>query len=81
MQELPDIGRNIREHLSARGMNQNDLYEFLNRPMREINEIIAGVRDIDPATAEGLARAFGTTARYWLEQQMALDMYQTMRDD
>ena len=81
MDELPDVGEKIRKMLADRGMKEDELAEFLKRPRREISEIVAGARDIDPEIAAGLSRAFGTTPRYWLELQMAWDMLQTMRDD
>lgn len=63
-------GEFIREELEARGWTQGDLAQILDRPLRLVNELIAGKKQITPETARGLAHAFeGTEPQYW----MALD--------
>jgi HTH-type transcriptional regulator / antitoxin HigA len=79
--ERPDPGFYVRKHLEARGWKPVNLVEFLQRPLREIEEIVAGHREITPQVASGLAKAFGTTPQYWLNHQMAWDLLQTARDD
>ncbi len=56
----------LNEELEARGWTQSDLASILDRPVRLVNEIIAGKRGITPETATGLAEAFGTTPDVWL---------------
>lgn len=64
----------LREELEARGWTQTDLAEILGRPVRALNEIIAGRRSITPETARGLAEAFGTSAEYWMNLESAYQL-------
>jgi len=59
-------GEFIKDELEARGWTQSDLAEILGRPLRLVNELIAGKRSITPETAQGLGQAFGTSAQMWL---------------
>lgn len=59
-------GAYIQEELEARGWTQTDLAEILGRPVRLVNEIISGKRQITPETAQGLAAAFGTSVELWM---------------
>ncbi len=36
--------------------------------------------DVTPSTALRLAKAFGTSADYWLNGQLALDLYRAIND-
>jgi HTH-type transcriptional regulator/antitoxin HigA len=56
----------IRDELEARNWTQEDLAKILGRPLRTINQIIAGKKAITPQTAQELAAAFGTTPELWL---------------
>lgn len=56
----------LSEELEARGWTQTDLAAILGRPLRLVNEIIAGKRSITPETATGLSEALGTTPDVWL---------------
>ena len=47
-------GELIREELEARGWTQVDLAEILGRPVRLVNELVAGKKQITPDTAKGL---------------------------
>jgi HTH-type transcriptional regulator / antitoxin HigA len=65
-------GEFIREELDARGWTQGDLAEILGRPLRLVNELIAGKKQITPETAKGLADAFdGTDPIYWMNLDSA----------
>jgi plasmid maintenance system antidote protein VapI len=46
-----------------------------------LNEIVNGRRGITPSTALRLAKALGTTAQFWLNGQLALDLYQASHDE
>jgi HTH-type transcriptional regulator/antitoxin HigA len=64
--EIFPPGEFIRDELEARGWTQTDLAEILGRPLRLVNELIAGKKQITPDTAQGLAEAFGTDAILWM---------------
>ena len=65
-------GEFIREELEARGWTQGDLAQIMDRPLRLVNELIAGKKQITPDTARGLAKAFGDNdPLYWMNLDSA----------
>ncbi len=64
-------GEYIRDELEAREWTQEALAHILGRPLRTVNQIIAGVKTITPQTARELAEAFGTTAELWMNLESA----------
>ncbi len=61
----------LREELEARGWSQIEFAEILGRPVRLVNEIIAGKKRITPETAKELAAALGTSPDIWLNLETA----------
>lgn len=82
MSNLAEIfppGDFLQEELEARGWSQTELAEIMGRPVRLINEIIAGKRTITPETAVQLGDSLGTGPEVWLnlESQYQLSKVQT----
>jgi addiction module HigA family antidote len=50
------------------------LAQAISVPARRINEIVHGKRGISPDTAARLARAFGTSDRFWTNLQTRYDL-------
>ena len=69
----------LEEFLKPYGMSQVDLAERVGVSIQRVNEIVKGKRGITPDTALRLARLFGTTAQFWLNGQLAWDLYQAER--
>lgn len=67
----------LEEFLKPHGMTQRDLAARLHVSYPRINEIINGRRGITPDTALRLAKLFSTTPEFWLNGQLAADLYQT----
>lgn len=68
----------IREELDARGWTQGDLAQIMDRPMRLVNELVAGKKQITPETARGLATAFGDDdPLYWMNLDSAYRLAKT----
>jgi HTH-type transcriptional regulator/antitoxin HigA len=67
-------GEFLKDELEARGWSQTEFAEIIGRPVRLINEIIAGKRAITPETAIQLSASLGTSAELWmnLESQFQL---------
>ena len=67
-------GEFLREELEARNWSQTELAEIIGRPVRLINEIIAGKKAITPETAIQLGESLGTGPEVWmnLESQYQL---------
>lgn len=80
--EIFSPGEFIRDELDARGWTQGDLSQIMDRPLRMINELIAGKKQITPETARGLAKAFGDEdPLYWMNLDNAYRLAQTAPAD
>lgn len=66
----------LEEFLNPTGITQYRLAPTISVPVRRINEIVRGKRAITPDTALRLARALGTSDRFWmnLQSRYALDV-------
>lgn len=72
--EIFPPGEFLRDELEARGWTQTELAEIIGRPVRLVNEIIAGKKSITPETAIQLGESLGTGPELWmnLESQYQL---------
>lgn len=75
-------GEFLREELEARNWTQTELAEIIGRPVRLINEIIAGKKTITPETAIQLGESLGTGPEVWmnLESQYQLSKVRSADD-
>ena len=71
----------LEEFIRPLGMTQAELADRIGVSYVRLNEIVNGRRCITPSTALRLARAFGTSAQFWLNGQLALDLYQASHDE
>jgi len=65
----------LEEFLKPLGLSQSAFARHLGWPQPKVNEIINGKRGITPETAMVLADSFGTTAQFWLNAQLAVDLW------
>src|SRR5580698_3132849 len=76
--EVFSPGEFIQDELEARGWTQGDLAQIMDRPLRLVNELIAGKKQITPETARGLSNAFGDNdPLYWMNLDSAYRLAQT----
>lgn len=68
-----------QEFLQPMGLSQNALARALDVPPRRINEIVLGKRAITADTALRLAKAFGTSAEFWMNLQASYDLEETAK--
>ena len=68
-----------QEFLQPLALSQNALARAIGVPPRRINEIVLGKRAITADTALRLARAFGTSAEFWMNLQASFDLEATAR--
>lgn len=76
MERLPNIHPGevlLEEFLKPMGISQYRLAKVIGVPAMRISEICAGKRAVTADTALRLARAFGTTAGFWLGLQADYD--------
>lgn len=62
-------GGSLRDLLRERMISPSRLAQRMGRSVREISEILRGVRAIDRDTARGLEGALGTPAQFWLNRE------------
>ena len=75
-------GRILEEDFLSRlppGWTQAEVADRLGVTRPRLNELIRRKRGVTPDTALRLARAFGTEPEFWLEAQMAWDLYEVAR--
>lgn len=71
----------LEDFLKPLGMTQVELAERIRVPYVRVNELVNGKRRVTPSTALRLAKAFGTSPEFWLNGQLALDLYRTINDE
>lgn len=82
MKTLPNIHPGevlLEECLTPLAISQNALARAAGVPPRRINEIVLGKRSVSADTAVRLARALGTSERFWLGLQADYDLEQAHR--
>jgi antitoxin HigA-1 len=68
----------LEEFLEPLNLTQTELAERIGVPVNRVNEIVKGKRGITPDTALRLGKLFGTDPQFWLNLQLAWDLYQAM---
>lgn len=68
------------EFLLPLDMSANRLAHALDVPANRVTEIVAERRSVTADTALRLARAFGTTASFWLNLQNAFELRTAERE-
>ncbi len=69
----------LEEFLKPLNMTQKELAERAHISYPRVNELIHGKRGVTPDTALRLSKLFGTTAEFWLNGQLAWDLWHAMR--
>lgn len=67
-------GEFLRDELEARGWSQTEFAEIIGKPIRTVNEIIGGRRQVTPETATAIAAAFGTSPQFWMNLETAYQL-------
>src|SRR6266496_1197436 len=65
----------LEEFLKPFALTQRELAEHLGVSYPRVNELIHGKRGVTPDTALRLERLFGMEAQFWLNLQLAWDLY------
>jgi antitoxin HigA-1 len=75
-------GEMLREEfMMPLGLTQAELADRLGLNRVVVNEIVNGKRGITPRTAMLLGKAFGTTPEFWINGQIAVDLYKAEHDE
>ena len=70
-------GEFLADELRERGWTQSEFAEIVRRPIKRVNEIIAGKKSITPETAREFAAALGTSPQYWLNLESAYQLWKS----
>ena len=70
-------GEFLADELEDRGWTQVEFAEIIQRPGKVVNEIIAGRKSITPETAREFSAALGTSPQYWLNLELAYQLWRT----
>ncbi len=70
----------LEEFLVPLDISQSAFARHIGWAQPKVNEIIQGKRGITPETAMVLAEALNTTPEFWLNAQMAVDLWKAQRD-
>jgi addiction module HigA family antidote len=71
----------LEEFLVPHGISQHKLAELIGVTVNRVNEIVKGKRGISPDTAIRLEALFGASAQFWLNAQLACDLYEAMHSE
>jgi antitoxin HigA-1 len=67
------------EYLEPLNLTQQNLADAIGVTRVRINEIITGKRSVTPDTAFRLAKYFDSTPDFWLNLQLNVDMWDTLK--
>lgn len=68
----------LEEFLKPLGLSQVELAKLIGVSYPRVNELIHGKRGMTPDTALRLERLFGMEAQFWLNLQLAWDLYHAL---
>ena len=74
-------GEFVREFLEDLGVSQSELARRIHVPFQRVNDVVNGRRAITASTALRLARFFGNTAEFWMNAQLACDLFDASRSE
>jgi addiction module HigA family antidote len=69
----------LEEFLKPMGMSQLELARRMGVPIQRVNTIINGKRDMTAETAILLSRVLKTSSQFWMNLQVALDLYEAQQ--
>jgi addiction module HigA family antidote len=71
----------LEEFLRPLGMTQKELAKRIGVDYVRVNELVHAKRRVTPSTALRLGKVFKTSPEFWLNGQLALDLYRATHDD
>jgi addiction module HigA family antidote len=71
----------LEEFLKPMGMTQRQLADHIGCDYKVINRIINQRTSVSPEIALKLAKAFGVTPQFWLNAQMAVDLWRIATEE
>lgn len=72
-------GEFLEEFLDDLDMTQAELARRIKVPFQRVNDVVHGRRGMTPSTALRLSRFFGNSASFWMNAQLACDLFEAER--
>jgi addiction module HigA family antidote len=69
----------LEEFLKPLEMSQVELAQRMGVPVQRVNTLINGKRDMTAMTAILLARVLKTSSEFWMNLQVACDLYEAQK--
>ncbi|MBM4162607.1 MAG: HigA family addiction module antidote protein [Ignavibacteria bacterium] len=69
----------LEEFLKPREMSQIELAKKMGVPVQRVNTLINGKRDMTAETAILLSRVLRTSSEFWMNLQVAYDLFEAQR--
>jgi addiction module HigA family antidote len=69
----------LEEFLKPMGMSQVELARRMSVPIQRVNTLVNGKRDMTAETAILLARVLKTSSEFWMNLQVARDLYKASK--
>ena len=69
----------LEEFLKPMDMSQIELAKKMGVPVQRVNTLINGKRDMTAETAILLSRALKTSSEFWMNLQVAYDLFEAKR--
>ncbi len=66
----------LPEFLLPMGITQVELSNRMHVPIQRVNTLVNSKRDVTAETAILLSRTFGTASEFWMNLQVAHDLYE-----
>ena len=74
-------GEFLREFDEDLGISQSELARRIHVPFQRVNDVIHGRRAMTPSTALRLSRFFGNSPTFWMNAQLACDLYDAQQSE
>lgn len=71
----------LEEFLKPLGISQRQLARAIRLPYRQVNDIVNERRRVTPAIALRLTRYIGMSVGFWMNLQLAWDLYHAARNE
>ena len=71
----------LEEFLKPLGISQRELARAIRLPYRQVNEIVNERRAVTPTIALRLTRYIGMSVGFWMNLQLAWDLYHAAQDE
>jgi len=69
----------LEEFLIPMNLTQAEVAKAIHVPYQRLNELVKGKRGMTPSTALRLAKYFGVSADFWMNLQLAWDLYHVQK--